>query len=599
MREVHRLNFPFIPHLLKEATLKTSTVMLLLSSLCTTFALAQNCGNRPTAGGTTSVCYGYAISRAFGYTGSTAVNYRPMTTWVSSEHFKWNPGTNFQEGDIVQWGPATANSEIGLSAANAHAAFVVQINGVANTPDGAREMGFAGTVRDEDPVSQWSNVILAEVYGEGGGETSSITMSASNIREEARSYVYKGFWRLRDEYKCALTFSNSFGSGVIYVGKDDEGKYLNHESGYTERATYNATIPAKAELSHSVGATKWTFDNRWWKNGQNNFTTQAISIVVDQYNAEWSARYTSGGSPSSLVYFENQSDNLPINSIIRVNDEDKISKTPGYTPGAVSATAYQTLLVDRVHYTFSQWSTGSTNLSISPTSAGTYIAHYTFDYVLPPADLNTYSTAVGSAFHLKWRKVSNAYQYVDTIEVWRKVKDVHAAMIIARRSPTATEYTDHDYSLTSGYTDNLIDYDVRLRYKTPARTVTSSANWLTVFGTELAEPRRDEPEVLVSSSTPKEFTIAAFPNPFNPRTSVTYTIPEPSYVEVNLYDLSGRLVNNLVNSDKGPGSHTISWDATGQAGEKLASGVYILQIAVHPNNGSSAFNVSMKLLLAK
>jgi hypothetical protein len=583
--------------------MRTLLITLLIGCFTALNAQTYDCGNRPASGGSTSICYGYAISRAFGYTGNEAVNYRPTTSWISSIQFMWRSGTDFLEGDIVQWGSPSANPTSGLSGANAHAAYVVQISNVTNTPDGDRAIGAAGRVRDEEPIysSNWSNVTLAEVNGEGAGETSSTLMSTVNSREEGRNYVYKGYWRLRDEYKCKLTFRNSIDRGTIYFGKSAAGDYINHPSGAYLFATYNTSIPAKAELSHTVNGVKWNFYNLWKEGNAERFYTQEITATVGRNDATWTAWYSQYGTPSTHVFFELRSDNLPINSILRINNEDKVSPSPGYAPGAVTAVLYQNLMVDRVHYSFVNWTGGSTSLTLSPSSAGTYVANYQFDYILPPDDMNTYGSVVGEPIKISWRKVSNAYQYVDTIEVWRKVNKSGNGTLLARLSPTATEYVDYDYTLTAGWTHDFIEYSVRLRYKTPVREVYSSHCWFTVFGNGEMQPeaKPDDAEVVVSSTTPEQFLLSAYPNPFNPSTNVSLTLPAPSYVEVRVFDVTGRKVRNLLQKDLASGMQTFAWDGLDDGGTRVASGFYILQTAVYPSDGSEAYSASTRLLLSK
>jgi hypothetical protein len=569
-----------------------------LSALIFSRAPSQtNCGALPPDDGG-RICYGYAMAKAFGQPSTVAMEYRPGTAWIPSFYFKWSPAANFKEGDIVQWGVPEANGQNGLSAANAHAAIVISIT-AENTPDGYPLPGYTGRYRDEDQIlpPHWNNILLAEVDGESASETIGISLSAVDSREAGRNRVYKGYWTLRDEFKCTMTFSNSMNAGHIYVGKDDEGKYFNRASGFSDKFTHNAVIPAKAETTQSISGVKWNFEK--WRKGTEHFSwNNEVSVTVDRYNASYIAQYGSGGTPSSFVQFENRSDNLSIYSIIRVGGEDKLSKTQPY-PLNTSATAYQYLLSDRVHYTFSQWSTGSTNLTIAPSTAGTYIAHYNFDYVLPPDEINPYNNSVGQPIKITWRRVGNAYAYVDTIEVWRKVKNVHNAMIIARLSPTATQFIDNEYTLTSGYTDDLIDYDIRLRYKTPARTVTSAANWFTVFGEGgFAEKAKDQVLVL-SSTAPESFTFSSYPNPFNPSTTISYVLEKSSFVEMSVFDMTGSRVKVLSPLDRPSGMNSLIWDATDNDGKKLSSGTYILQIAVYPHDGSPAFTAARKLLLAR
>ena len=61
-----------------------------------------------------------------------------------------------------------------------------------------------------------------------------------------------------------------------------------------------------------------------------------------------------------------------------------------------------------------------------------------------------------------------------------------------------------------------------------------------------------------------------FPNPFNPRTTIPYAVPETGQVELTVYDLLGRRVKTLVNEVKSPGRYEISFEA-----DNLPSGMYM------------------------
>jgi parallel beta-helix repeat protein len=64
-----------------------------------------------------------------------------------------------------------------------------------------------------------------------------------------------------------------------------------------------------------------------------------------------------------------------------------------------------------------------------------------------------------------------------------------------------------------------------------------------------------------------------YPNPFNPLTTINFNLPVASHVKLTVYDLQGRMVSALVNGNREPGKHTVSFDAS-----HLASGMYICRI---------------------
>ena len=69
-----------------------------------------------------------------------------------------------------------------------------------------------------------------------------------------------------------------------------------------------------------------------------------------------------------------------------------------------------------------------------------------------------------------------------------------------------------------------------------------------------------------------------YPNPFNPKTILNYDLPQNSFVEVIVYDMQGKVVNNLVNANQSSGFKSIQWDATNNQGQPVSAGVYLCTI---------------------
>lgn len=66
-----------------------------------------------------------------------------------------------------------------------------------------------------------------------------------------------------------------------------------------------------------------------------------------------------------------------------------------------------------------------------------------------------------------------------------------------------------------------------------------------------------------------------YPNPFNPTTTISYELPKSSFVKLSIYDISGRLVETLVNEQKNAGYYSVNWNVP-QSG--ISSGIYIYRI---------------------
>jgi len=69
-----------------------------------------------------------------------------------------------------------------------------------------------------------------------------------------------------------------------------------------------------------------------------------------------------------------------------------------------------------------------------------------------------------------------------------------------------------------------------------------------------------------------------YPNPFNPSTIIEYQIPEAGKVEIEIYDITGRLVRMMENVNHSAGKYQMVWDGLNENGIKVASGLYLYSV---------------------
>ncbi len=82
-----------------------------------------------------------------------------------------------------------------------------------------------------------------------------------------------------------------------------------------------------------------------------------------------------------------------------------------------------------------------------------------------------------------------------------------------------------------------------------------------------------------TKTVPSTFALhPAYPNPFNPITTLRYDLPEPAFVTLTIFDMMGREISQLVNKNQEAGFKSIVWNGTDNMGRPVSAGVYLYRI---------------------
>jgi len=144
-----------------------------------------------------------------------------------------------------------------------------------------------------------------------------------------------------------------------------------------------------------------------------------------------------------------------------------------------------------------------------------------------------------------------------------------------------------NYVTINYYEDNEMEYDTEYFYRVSYYTnnwseysevISVTLQWLDVDGEQL-------PTVYALHQN--------YPNPFNPTTQIKYDLPEDAMVSITIYDIMGRSIRSLVNSQQTAGYRSIQWNATNNLGELLSAGMYIYTIQ------AGEFSQTRKMILLK
>ncbi len=135
--------------------------------------------------------------------------------------------------------------------------------------------------------------------------------------------------------------------------------------------------------------------------------------------------------------------------------------------------------------------------------------------------------------------------------------------------------------------DGLID-DVRI-----VQRALTADELLAIVGTPEAAPMKKDIPATSGHDESQPVLHQNRPNPFNPTTVISYELADAGDVEIRVYDARGTLVKVLESAFRPAGRHDITWDATNDRGERVASGVYFYHLQ------TPAFSRTGKMVLLR
>ena len=96
-------------------------------------------------------------------------------------------------------------------------------------------------------------------------------------------------------------------------------------------------------------------------------------------------------------------------------------------------------------------------------------------------------------------------------------------------------------------------------------------------------------------TTPKNFELSQnFPNPWNPSTKINYNLPFDSKVTLEVYNITGERISQLVNEEQSAGYYSVDFGSS-----KLSSGVYFYRITALDKVIGNNFSAIKKMILIK
>ena len=139
-----------------------------------------------------------------------------------------------------------------------------------------------------------------------------------------------------------------------------------------------------------------------------------------------------------------------------------------------------------------------------------------------------------------------------------------------------------EIEVMSPYESLTVSYDVVLDAGEYMRWVLSTASGEehTLEGTgEIRVPTEETFILERKAIIPIAYALHQnYPNPFNPITTLRYDLPVNNHITLTIYDLNGKEINQIVNSNQPAGFQSVVWNATDYFGRSVGAGVYLYQI---------------------
>ncbi len=245
-----------------------------------------------------------------------------------------------------------------------------------------------------------------------------------------------------------------------------------------------------------------------------------------------------------------------------------------------------------MNYAFAYWKVDGNFYSSNPVLTEIQInGHKSFEAYYTSTINNGYKTTqysgnTGDYITLDWSEHPNSNV---SYQIWRRVR--HAGITgpeecIATLNHGTTIFTDYDYIYTASYSDDMLWYDIRGYY--PINQTYAEAEFVSVYGKmEASINDKHESVAIIEETIPSQYSLRAYPNPFNPSSVIRYQLPEVGFVSLKVYNLLSQEVASLVEEVKGAGIHTVNFNAN-----NLPSGIYIARLQA----GSKVMSQKLQLI---
>ena len=175
------------------------------------------------------------------------------------------------------------------------------------------------------------------------------------------------------------------------------------------------------------------------------------------------------------------------------------------------------------------------------------------------------------------------YNYAGSCEI--DSTDLNASGIFYDLS---SEMSGYKYSLPGGHKivflywpfNDLVNIDGTVDTTSQDVLVARILAWFGIGSVGVEERLSDR----LSSESNMYLLWQNWPNPARGQTAISFNVPEPAHATVSVYDVTGRIVAELLNDHIDTGRHSVNWNGRNQSGKEVPSGIYIYTLSAGNQN---------------
>lgn len=172
--------------------------------------------------------------------------------------------------------------------------------------------------------------------------------------------------------------------------------------------------------------------------------------------------------------------------------------------------------------------------------------------------------------------LNEALQHIDDIKLNYPDTELEAKLLYEEAK--IQEKLQGNAKMMTGAAETIIPEKVKVAYTALAEKYPDTPYGM-MASIMLGNQTKETAEII-----PTNFALhPAFPNPFNPVTTIKFELPTDSEINLTVYNIMGQEVITLINTTKKAGVHTIKWNGTNRHNEPVSSGMYLVRITTQNN----------------